>query len=359
MVADFNAKADLKKVSQTIKDFVSQTAKLDGNKKRIDSEREFSELSNLLAGNTFSMNKDEMMYVQGLMFEYQSKKFENSVTENTKKEVSKIAKRMGDKKKIDTDEEAQALAIMLRNSHNELNAADLTYIKNMLITSGYGHYLYETQKQVNVININIADNESKQTEQDEKKRELQNDTPKAEKHDKPAIKKYRPKQRTKYEGKIPEKTTDKTPEKESEKAKPVIAEEDRIEGLGLADRVVHELNSHVADNIVIRDSLSKVNSKNAYSFAANRGINDGVFSVRDLFNKLTYKATVHIMTQLLRQAADIGLSDTPEFKELEFCIKSAERKINAKFNADPDDFEIKADDRAIKALYVRMSEELK
>ena len=264
---------------------------------------------------------------------------------------------MGDKKKIDTDEEAQALAIMLRNSHHELNAADLAYIKNLLIMSGYGHYLYETQKQVNVININIANNESKQTEQDEKKRELQNDTPKAEKHDKPAIKKYRPKQRTKYEGKIPEKTP--------EKAKPVIAEEDRIEGLGLADRVVHELNSHIADNIIIRDTLSKVNPRNAYSFvgkfisATNKGVSDGVFGISDLFNKLTYKDTVHVMTQLLRQAADIGLNDTPEFKELEFCIKSAERKINAEFNADPDDFEIKADDRAIKALYVRMSEEFR
>ena len=84
-----------------------------------------------------------------------------------------------------------------------------------------------------------------------------------------------------------------------------------------------------------------------------------MFGISDLFNKLTYKDTVHVMTQLLRQAADIGLNDTPEFKELEFCIKSAERKINAEFNADPDDFEIKADDRAIKALYVRMSEEFR
>ena len=354
MVADFNAKADLKKVSQAIKDFVSETAKIDGNKKKIDSEREFAELSNLLAGNAFSMSKDEMMYVQGLMLEYQNKKFDNSVTENTKKEVSKIAKRMGDKKKIDTDEEAQALAIMLRNSHRDLNAADLAYVKNLLITSGFGHYLNETPRQVNVININITEEENNECEPAEKNSYPGSDTPTVKKEppqNLPPINKPKPKP----------KAEEKIPKKEPETTKPVIAEKDRNEGLGLADRIVHELNSHIADNIIIRDTLSKVNSKNAYSFvgkfinAANRGINDGVFSVIDLLNRLTYKDTVHVMTQLLKQAADIGLSDTPEYQELEFCIKSASRRIDSDYNTDPEDYEIQADDKAIKALYAKMS----
>ena len=353
-------KPDLSKVSKAVKQFVADIAKTEGNKKKIDSDNEYNKLSQYLAGTGFSMSKDEIGYVQGLMIEYQNKKFDESITENTKKEVSKIAKRMGNKKNIDTDEEAQALLLMLRNSHRDLNAADMAYIKNLLITSGYEHYLNEIPQQVNIVNVIINDNENSKDDST-KNCEPEKELPKGEKkelpNDKTPVKKYRPKPKHKIE--------EKTPQKEPEKTKPEIAVEDRIEGLGLADRVVHELNSHIADNNVIRDSLSKVNSKNAYSFvgkfisAANRGINDGVFSVRDLFNKLTYKDTVHVMTQLLRQAADIGLSDTPEYKELEFCIKSAERKIHAEFNADPDDYEIKADDKAIKALYVRMSKEFK
>ena len=360
MVADFNMKADLKKVSQTIKDLVSQAAKLDGSKKKIDSEREFNELSNLLAGNAFSMNKDEMMYVQGFMLEYQNKKFENSVTENTKKEVSKIAKRMGDKKKIDTDEEAQALSIMLRNSHNDLNAADLAYVKNLLITSGYGHYLSEQRPHVNVVNVIISEQNTDKKNENEKNigEETAEDVPvkneeTPEKKDIPPIKKLKPRPRPKIE--------EKSPSVPPQKSKPEVAEEDRTEGFGLADRIVHELNSHIADNDVVRRALSKVNSKNAYSFvgkfigAANKGINDGVFGLNDMFNKLTYRDTVHVMSMLLKQAADLQLNNTPEYKELEFCIKSAERKIDSDFNADPEDFEIKADDKAIKALYMKMS----
>lgn len=350
-------KPDLSKVSKAVKQFVADIAKTEGNKKKIDSDNEYNKLSEYLAGTAFSMSKDEIGYVQGLMIEYQNKKFDENVTENTKKEVSKIAKRMGNKKNIDTDEEAQALVLMLRNSHRDLNAADMAYIRNLLIVSGYGHYLNETPAQVNVINVIVNDNNNSKEDSCEPEKEIPKCEEKELTQDKPSIKKYRPKPRQKIEEKIIKK--------EPEKRKPEIAVEDRIEGLGLADRIVHELNSHVADNKVIKDALGKVNSKNAYSFigkfisAANRGVNDGVFSVSDLFNKLTYKDTVHVMTQLLNQAADIGIDDTPEYQELEFCIKSASRKINADFDTDPDDFEIKADDRAIKALYVRMSQEFK
>lgn len=359
MVAEFNGKADLKKVSQTIKDFVLKTAKMDGNKKKIDSDREFFELSNLLAGNCNSMNNDEINYVQGLMVEYQNKKFDNNVTENTKKEVSKIAKRMGDKKKIDTDEEAQALAIMLRNSHNELNAADLVYVRNLLIASGYGFYLNDEPKPVNIVNIVINENENTNDTGEpadkfcEEEQHIQKVDKEEQPNNQPPINKIRPKRPN---------VEDKTPPK-PEKTKPVIAEEDRSEGFGLADRVVHELNSHIADNRAIRDALKKVNPKNAYSFigkfvsAANRGVNDGVFSVTDLLNRLTYKDTVHVMEMLLKQAADLKLNDTNEYKELEFCIKSAHRKIDANPDTDPEDFEINADDKAISALYERMSKE--
>ena len=352
-------KLDLDKVSKAVKQFVADVAKTEGNKKKIDTQNEYDKLSAYLSGSAANMSKDEVMFVQGFMIEYQQKRFDDNVTANTKKEVSKIAKRMGDKKRIDTDEEAQALALMLRNSHCDLNAADMAYIRNLLITSGYGFYLSEEPKQVNIINVIVNEDENiKNTDEPtEKSCEPEQDIPKSGKkdvpHNQPPIKRFRPK-RPKIEDKIPQKP---------EKTKPTIAEEDRSEGFGLADRIVHELNSHIADNKEIKNALKKVNPKNAYSFigkfvsAANRGVNDGVFSVTDLLNRLTYKDTVHVMEMLLKQAADLKLNDTKEYKELEFCIKSAHRKINANPDTDPEDFEIEADDKAITALYERMSKE--
>lgn len=360
-------KPNLDKVSKAVKQFVADVAKTEGNKKKIDTQNEYDKLSLFLSRGGNNLNKDELGYIQGLMIEYQQKQFDDSVTEFTKKEVSKIAKRMGDKKKIDTDEEAQALVLMLRNSHRDLNTADMAYIRNLLISSGYGFYLNEQPTQINIVNVIVKENnESESTnekcEQAEDKSESKPDIPEADKKvvpDKqPPIKKIRPK-RPKVEEKIPAEKE----KSETEKTKPTIAEEDRSEGFGLADRVVHELNSHIADNKEIKDSLKKVNPKNAYSFvgkfisAANRGVNDGVFSVADLFNRLTYRDTVHVMEMLLKQAADLKLNDTKEYKELEFCIKSASRKIDNDWDADPEDFEIKADDKAITALYERMSKE--
>ena len=75
--------------------------------------------------------------------EAEQKQFEDSVTESTKDAVKKIAKRMGDKKAIDSDDEAQALLTMLRNTKGDLNKADLEYIRRALIDSGYGSLLEE------------------------------------------------------------------------------------------------------------------------------------------------------------------------------------------------------------------------
>ncbi len=376
MVADFRTqKVDLNKVSKAVKNFVNNVAKTEGSKKKIDTEKEFNLLGQYLSGNGFTMNNDEIGYIQGFMFEYQEKKTqefeENNVTDNTKKEVSKIAKRMGNKKKIDTDEEAQALATMLRNSHNELNSADLAYVQNLLITSGYANYLPKPeQPPVNVVNVTINEfviedenknNEGKTNEKTVNSVQEKNTvTPKRKKY-----KKYYPPKAPDIQPEpdpIPA-PKDKDEKKPEEKPKPTIAESDRAKGFALADRVINELNSHVASNSVIDDALSKVNSKNAYSFIgkfiheSDGGLNEGVFSVTDLFNRLTYSDTARVMNVLLKQARDmnIGIEKSAGYKQLYDEWKYAQRLISENPDADPTKETIKRADRAIESLYKEMS----
>ena len=365
MAAEFSftpKKVDLSKVSNAVKNVVSNIAKTDGSKRKIDSYNEYQLLSMYLAGNSSQMTNDEIWYIEGFMIDYQNKQqeefVENHVTDNTKKEVSKIAKRMGDKKKIDTDEEAQALALMLKNTHNDLNQADMVYIQNLLINSGYENYLPQPeQPPVQVVNVTINEifveegkNEATSGAVDDTV-PVQEDKPKNVLPSKPKFRPRRP---------IPQKP-EKPERKEDVNEKPTIAEEDRNKGFGLADRIVHELNNTIADNRKIKGALREVDSKNAYSFigkftsAAKKGINKGVFSVSDLFNRLTYNDTLHVMESLLKQAADIKLNDTAAYRELEAEIAYAARLLSEDPDADPTKETIRKADRAINNLYNEMS----
>ena len=364
MTEQFNLKVNLNKVSKAVKQFVADVAKTEGSKKKIDSEKEFAKLSDYLAGNGFSMSKDELGYVQGFMIEYQNKKFEDSTTENTKKEVSKIAKRMGDKKTIDTDEEAQALATMLRNTHNDLNQADIIYIKNLLIRSGYANYLPQPpQPPVQVVNVTI--NEIHVDDNEENKQNIGEETTN-EVQEKPVPKRHTP--APKVRPNQPQKPTDPTnptnptpPEDKKTEKEFKIEEKDRNKGFGLADRIVHELNSHIADNQVIKNALGEVDNKNAYSFvgkfisAAKQGVNKGVFSVSDLFNTLNYRDTLHVMKVLLQQAKSIGLENTKAYNRLKEEIDYAKRYLFENPDADPSKMTIQKADSSVKNLYSEMS----
>ncbi len=149
---------DLSKVSEAVRKFVDETAKLDGSKKEIDTRQEYDKLGEYLSGNQENKNTHEKEFIQSFMIEYETKtkkqeleaekkKIEESTTDNVKESVKKIAKRLCNKKKIDADEEAQALALMLRNTKGDLNKADIEYIKNILIENGYKSYIPKEQKQ--------------------------------------------------------------------------------------------------------------------------------------------------------------------------------------------------------------------
>ena len=355
MAQQFNFKVDLNKVSKSVKQFVENVAKSEGSKKRIDTDNEYNLLSQYLSGGAATMNKDEIGYIQGFMFEYQDSKAkefeENSVTTNTKKEVSKIAKRMGDKKTIDSDEEAQALVTLLKDTHNDLNMADKVYIQNLLIKSGYANYLQPKRPDVTVVNVTVNEIFVEEDTNEKECEPIQ-----AEKNE--VQKKYNPPKTRVRKPKLPDKVVPKDKDK---KEKPTIAEEDRNKGFGLADRIVHELNSHIANNNVIKNALSEVNSKNAYSFvgkfisAAKQGVNKGVFSISDLFNKLSYKDTLQVMEALCAQAQSIGLDSNYAFHELSDEINFANRLLEENPNADPTKETIRKADKAIQDLYNEMS----
>ena len=349
MTADFSTgKVDLKKVSKTVKDYVANIAKMEGNKKRIDSEREFFALSDLLSGNAFNMNKDELDYVQGLMIEYQEQKFNDSVTDNTKKEVSKIAKRMGNKKKIDSDEEAQALATMLRNSHNELNAADLAYVRTLLIENGYAHYLNPDSPQVNVVNVII--NEEKAAEPiknevipKEETKQVENQT----KSDKSRRKYYPPKHKVKPE--------DKPKDKEVVE-KPKVDEAARAQGFGIANKIEEELHDTWTNNDVVCSEFKKVTRKNAYSFVGKMiEVTDTHSVFGDSRKRITYNEFKRVSASLLNQAQDIGLVKTQQYKNLKAEYDNACRQLNKDLNKTPDEYDTNKMNKALSAMYDEMS----
>ena len=131
---------DKAKVSQNIQLFVRDTQRMNGNKK-IDTQAEYNQLVNYLNQNAQAMNIDEKNYLLGFMKDYTDQEVKKNTTKNCRDLVDGAKKRSGDKKAIDNDVEANELVAMLRNTRGDLNAADIEYIKQTLIESGYGHLI--------------------------------------------------------------------------------------------------------------------------------------------------------------------------------------------------------------------------
>ena len=69
---------DLSKISKAVRQFVDVVAKQEGNKKKIDTKKEYDQLSNYLASNINSMNIHEKEFIQGFMIEYENKTAEQA-----------------------------------------------------------------------------------------------------------------------------------------------------------------------------------------------------------------------------------------------------------------------------------------
>ena len=350
MVADFKAvKVDQNKVSKAVKQFVEDVKRTENNKKRIDSDRESFALSEYLAGNAHLMNNDEIGYVQGFIFEYQDSKFkkyeENYVTDSTKKEVSKIAKRMGDKKKIDSDEEAQALALMLRNSHNELNSADLGYIRKLLAESGYARYLPEfEQPPVNIVNVTINETvleQKKEAPEPDKCEPVKNESKPVRKNVTPPKNKIKP---------LPSKEEVKPKEKYE------VSEAARAQGFGIANKIEEELHDTWTNNDTIRKEFRKINRDNAYSFVGKIiEITDSHTVFGDSRKRIDYSILKHVTANFLNQALTLELGKTKAWQTLKIEYDAIKRQIEKDPSKTPDEFDIKRLNRAFKDLYDEMS----
>ena len=412
----------------------------EGSKKKIDSKKEYDELSNYLAGNTNSMNIHEKEFIQGFMLEYEKKsdkqakkaeqkRIEESTTENTKDAVKDIKKWMSDKRKIDSDVEAQALASMLKNTSGDLNSADIEYIKNVLIESGYESYVPKEEdakpdgtapKQEEKPAVQQAKTETPETSKEKKAENnasTTNDTPQAA--EKPAEQAPNPEQKEDPAAPAAPKRrkaarparhphiqveTIRTPETPSQKEKEAkgsssnevisdkpeikqkeinksttnppkaktqkkyqITEVGRNKGLKLAGEVKKELAAGVTDNERLVGLLKSVNTGSAYSFVGQfanmRGpqLNQQVFSVSDVFDKIDYNATLHVMKKLLEQAKDVGLAGTPAYNNLQRVITTGETNLKNRTldDGDPNERTQVEADGAISWLYNEMSKVIK
>ena len=392
---------DLSKISEAVQKFVKETAKVEGHKRQIDSKKEYYKLAEYLSGHKDSMNVHEQNYIQGFMIEYESKAREDAqkaeqkrvdevTTENTKKLVKQIAKRLGDKKTIDTDSEAQELAALLRNTKGDLNKADLEYIIQILINSGYESYIPKDEE----MDVKPEPKAEPKPELKAEPKPEPKPEPKAEPKPEPkAESKPEPKAESKPEPKAepkPEPKAESKPEPKAEskpELKPfpipfpvpkpglepvpepvtseyVITEKDRNEGFRLANLVKGEINGvGMADNRAIKEALNDVNSKTVYSFISqfinpDGGLNKEVFSVKDLFNKIRYSDTLHVMESLQHQARDMGLEDNSAYKVLQEEINNGRRVVRNQTEVDPAENTRERADRAIRALYQEMSKVL-
>lgn len=409
---------DLEKVSKAVKNMVSNISKQDGNKRKIDSKNEYDKLANYLAGNQDNMNVHEKNYIEGFMIEYETntkleaeeaekKRVEDATTDSTKESVKKIAKRLGDKKSIDADEEAQALVLMLRNTKGDLNKADIEYIKNILRESGYEKYipaedmtgkadkadkatpkpLEDSKGNTNPEEITIVTSEDIENQKSKDENltspSVQNkDIPAGKRPKKSKItdrdyrkpKESKPSKPDKPVDETPDRPVDNTPDKPiGEKPMPKkispkkniqITESGRNRGLRIAERLSTQIDANYTDNDSVRNLLRSVNESSAYTFVsqfANKvggGLNQDVFSVSDLFDKLSYRDTLFVMKKLLAQAKNMGLESNPAYKALSQEVKYGETAVSRGIMEDPDkNTQVKADSK-INWLYNEMSKML-
>jgi hypothetical protein len=206
------------------------------------------------------------------MIEYQEKAFEENVTDSTKDVVKAIAKRTYDKKKIDSDEEAFALATLLKNSKGDLNRADLEYIKQVLIKNGYGHYLemFNPPPTVQLPQEPVypptegqgEDNTANKTDISKDKFEDSDTTTQVgepQVKEEPSVNKKPKKSTEKPTKQEPDKDVPKPIEEPSQETTmfdhAVISEKGRTEGMVIAQKILHEFDSMIVDNDKIKDTV--------------------------------------------------------------------------------------------------------
>ena len=377
----------------------------EGNKRKIDTRNELNQLSNLLSGNSEWSSiergyleeeiKIATEYIEQKEAKDKQKAIDNELTPGTKKDVDRIAKRMKDKKKIDTDEEADALLLMLRNTKGVYNKADLQYIKDALINNGYGNLLPEENKEpANEIKSKTSEesiasdkkgketivedikvSEEKVSEEEVSEEEVKmppnpflpvkdgETKSSAPKNSAPPVK---------SENKAPKETDARGKDSKPEVKKYEINDGDQTKGEGLADKLFAATRTpgyNSTERSQIRSALNYVNDENAYSFftkfktlTGGRMINEIVFNRADSDDDLGANHVSKAHYSLLGQAKKMGLSGTKEYKTLANCMGDHDaliRHSEGENFVDPQPKLIVRTDNAVKALLKLMDNYVK
>ena len=138
------------RISQDVQNRINQIKQMGGNKKKIDSAAEFTELQKLL-GNSEGASEHEKEYIQGLAIEYQKEAAEaqakqeaEKISDGARKDLKNIKKMAGDKKELN-EVEARALLDLIRNTRGDYNTAEIDYFKKELVKAGFGDLLKEIE----------------------------------------------------------------------------------------------------------------------------------------------------------------------------------------------------------------------
>lgn len=138
-------KTNMSRVSKSVQDQISLIKQMGGNKNKIDSQAEFAKLQDLLSKSSEKMGKDERMYVEGLMIDYQNTVKDAEVTQGAKKDLADIKKMMPGKKELNEMEAHQLLAL-IQNTRGDYSEADIEYFKQALIDAGFKDLLSNTEE---------------------------------------------------------------------------------------------------------------------------------------------------------------------------------------------------------------------
>ncbi len=373
------------KVSKFLNNEIKDIMSMEGKKNKIDTEKEYNKIGELLAKGDYSATEKE--FLEGYRLEYENaqkakeaKDFEDKMTPGVKKDVDKLVKEMNKKNNLTPDLQAQKLTIMLNDSKNKLNSADEQYIREALINNGYGNLISQNKGMdaTEERKIDASNNSSYNTEASDiknvnaaKPNEVKESTvtekPNA---DKASSQKTEASESSSNEA-ISNRVDTNTPAKRTQNTKVSISIKDNGAGIALGDDFA-KATIDKKDPKLIRTVCQSITKDNAYSFfkyldkyLRYDGDLDGrtefvfttrIFSVNDPGKLVNTNQAFKAINNLVAQAKEMKLNNTKAYKELAILNRALYNQVNSSPGMIGDlsiDLQVSVD-KAIEAMIKEM-----
>jgi len=389
---------DKKKISANVAAQV-ETIKEEGKKIKgsADEVAAFQRLSEELATN--GANRHEQNLVKGLIVEYQTKVEQEEAETAQRRQKAEVtpaardfikdAKKMMPNKKEFNEAEARMVLAEIRNTRGDWNAADIEYFKQELIKAGFGDLLNE-----------LEDNTKTEPAEDEVPAGDAGKPAEPAKDEVPAGDAGKPTEPVKDEAPVeigkPPKTDDtKNPPSRTDKpyvpprkggnpfpnnpapinngggkptptpkGKPRITDTAKAHG----ERIARDLNKEVerpgvSNNTQVHSLVQEVDKNTAYSFLVaytyadgdrKLDVNQDIYGLSDIFNKITAEDAKHLVSVTLQQAKGMGLQNTKAYANLNQIFNSMNTTLHGK--SDPDTALQKRLDQALTSMMNEMTQ---